>query len=268
MYETNAQWTITAADGTTVVFNDGASGLYIESVTGFDSPDVRQNIDVLPEADGSVAGNFFFGSRPVTLNGKILDPTAAGRNVKFVNLQRAVRGLRGDVTLKSTPQGLPAIQTTARLNNLRWSGPFVKDFQLSLICPDPRIYSQTLNTNSAIGVAVTPGASFPWAFPVNWGGGSGATLAVNVTNAGNFSTPPVVTVRGPAVGPQITYAATGESVYLDSLTLASGEYVTVDFGAHTATRSDGTNQYYRVRFPGSMWFTLAPGSSTVQLFTA
>src|SRR3954469_23136222 len=268
MYETNAQWTITAADGTTVVFNDGASGLYLESVTGFDSPDVRQNIDVLPEADGSVAGNFFFGSRPVTLNGKIAANTAAGRNVAVVNLQRAIRGLRGAATLKSTPQGLPAMQTTARLNNIRVSGAFVKDFQLSLICPDPRIYSQTLNTNSAIGIAVTPGASFPWAFPVNWGGGTGATLAVNVTNAGNFSTPPTVKVIGPAIGPQITNATTGESLYLDGLTLAAGEYVTVDFGNHTATRSDGTNQYYRVRFPGTVWFTLQPGSSTVQLWAS
>src|SRR3954470_7969212 len=147
MYETGAQWTSTSPDGaTTVTFNDGASGLYLESVTGFDSPDVRQNIDVLPEADGSVAGNFFFGSRPVTLNGKVIAPTAASRNNVVVNLQRAVRGLRGDVTLKSQPQGLPAMQATARLNNMRVSGGYVKDFQIALICPDPRMYSQTLNT--------------------------------------------------------------------------------------------------------------------------
>jgi len=268
MYEQGAVWTISGPDGTTVVFNDGVSGFYLESVTGFDSPNVRQNIADLPEFDGAVAGDSYFSSRPVTLSGKIAGSSAAQRNSLVVALQRALRGLRGDVTLMSTPQGLPAMQATGRLDNVRVTGGYVKDFQISLVCPDPRIYSQALNAVSATGTASTPGAAFPWSFPVTFGGGAGATLSVSVTNAGNFTTIPTVRVFGPALGPQVENADTGESVFLDGLTLATGEYVDLDFGARTVTKQDGTNEYSTVRFPGSTWFTLDPGSTAVQLWAS
>ncbi len=266
MYEHGQIWTAVGPDGTTIVFNDGLSGLYLEDITGFDSADVRQNVEVLPEADGAVAGNGYYGSRPVTLNGKVIASTAAERNNVIVNMQRALRGLRGDIVLKSQPSGLPAMQATARLTNVRVTGGYVKNFLISLVCPDPRFYSQTVNITTATGVTPTPGASFPWAFPVNFGGGSGATLAINVTNAGNFPTPPTIRIYGPAAGPQIVNAATGDLVDLYALTLAAGEYVDLDFSARTVVRNDGANQYANVRFPGSTWFNLEPGSTTVQIF--
>lgn len=266
MYETAATWTITGPDGTSVIFNDGVSGLYLQAVTGFDSPNVRQNIADLPESDGAVAGSSYYSSRPVTLTGKIVASSAAQRNTTVVNLQRAFRGLRGDVTLKSTPQGLPAMQATARLDNLRVTGGYVKDFQIALVCPDPRVFSQTLNTTSAQGVTATPGATFPWSWPVSFGGGSGALLTVNPTNAGNFTAPPTIRVVGPIIDPQVTNYTAGQSLYLDGLTLAAGEYVTLDFAARTAVKSDGSNVYSKVRFPGTSWFYLDPGSSTVQLW--
>lgn len=268
MYETAATWTIVGPDGTTIIFNDGSSGLYLETVTGFDSPNVRQNVEDIPEFDGAIAGDAYFGSRPITLSGKVAASSAAQRNATVVNMQRALRGLRGDVTLQSQPQGLPAMQTTARLDNVRFTGGYVKDFQIALICPDPRIYSQTLNTGAASGVAATPGASFSLAFPINFGGGSGATVTVNVTNDGNFTTFPVITVHGPAVNPQIRNGNTGESLFLDGLTLATGDYVVLDFSARTVTDGTGANRYSKVRFPGSIWFTLDPGSSAIQLFTS
>lgn len=270
MYETSAVWEIEGADGTIVRFNDGASGLVLEEVTGWDSSSVRTNVEDLPEFDGAVAGDSFLGQRPWTLKGKVgVDQPATTRNRTVVNLQRAVRGLRSDVTVTTQPQGLPAMQATARFVALRVTGGFVKDFLISFISADPRAFSQTLNTETSSGGTVSvPGARWPIAWPANWGGGSGATLSVTVTNAGNFDSYPVVKVWGPVTDPQLTHAGTGLSVYLDGLTLASGEWVAVDMAAASAVKQDGVGVDDKVRWPGSEFWPLPAGSSTVQLFAA
>lgn len=265
MYETGAIWTLTAADGTTITFNDGA-GLILEEVTGFDSPDVRQNVSELPEQDFAIAGSFFYGSRPVTLSGKITNQaSAAVRNVLVASMQQASRGLRADTTIASAPQGLPAMQATARIQNLRITGGYVKDFQISLICADGRIYSQALHSASASGSVATSGAAFPLVFPVNFGGGTGVTVTVTATNAGNFNSPPVLRVTGPITNPQLRNSTTDEDLYVDNLTLAAGEYIDIDMLNRTVEKNDGSNLYSRVRFPASSWWLVAPGANTIEL---
>ncbi|MEK6252801.1 MAG: hypothetical protein AABM43_12905 [Actinomycetota bacterium] len=269
MYEYGAVFTLVGPDGTTVIFNDGLSGLWLEEVTGFDSPNIRMNIEELPETDGAIAGDAWMGQRPVTLKGKIAGLSPTDRNAVLVSLQRALRALRSDLTLMSQPSGLPAMQVTARLDNFRYSGLFAKDFLISVVCPDPGIYSQTVNTAAATqaGTPATPGAEFPLAFPINFGGGGGAyAVLVSVTNGGNFTAPAVFRVFGPIKNPQLTNADTGESLYVDSIELASGEWLDIDMGARTAVKSDGTSWYANVRFPASTWWLLPPGSTTVQLW--
>lgn len=265
MYETGAIWTIQAADGTSITFNDGA-GLILEEVTGFDSPDVRQNVSTLPEQDFAVAGAFYYGARPVTLRGKITNQaSAAVRNVLVASLQQASRGLRQDTTILSAPSGMPTMQVTGRVQNLRITGGYVKDFLISFVCADGRIYSQAIHQTSGAGQAATSGAGFPLVFPVDFGGGSGATVTVTVTNAGNFDAPPVVRVSGPLTNPTVRNTTSGYSWYLDNVTLASGEYVDVDMLNRTVTKNDGSNLYANVRFPNSWWWTLQPGANTVEL---
>lgn len=268
MYESSATWSIVAADGTTASFNDG-TGLLLEDVTGFDSPNIRQNVQDLPETDGATAGYFFMGSRPVTLRGRMAGyATAAARNQAVVNLQRALRGLRGDVTIKSAPSGLPAMQVSARLDNVRVTGGYVKEFMISLVCPDPLIYSQTLNTQATSGSVASTGAAFPLVFPIVFGGGTGATVTVNATNAGNYDTPPYIRVTGPVSDPQIKNASTQQSIWIDNVLLVSGEYIDIDMAARTAVKSDGANLYSRVRFPASDWWRLAPSTNVIQMFSS
>jgi hypothetical protein len=273
MYEHGQTWTIIGDDGTTVILDGGGASdsvFRLEQVTGFDGPNVRQNIEELPELDGAIAGDFFFGARPVTFRGRIIASTAADRNFNVTNLQRALRGLRGDVTLKSQASGLPAMQATARLEQpLRVTGGYVKEFLIALVCPDPRMYSQTLNSSSATGVATVPGAAFPWAFPVSFGGGTGQTLTLSVTNAGNFDTPPILRVTGPLRDPIIRNSTPAQvSIGLGNVVLGSGNWIEIDMGARTVVRDDGVSLYDRVGFPGTDWWQLVPGSNTVDLFAS
>ncbi len=267
MYEHGVDWTLTGSDGLTITL--GATSNYrLEEVTGFDSPNVRQNLEDLPEQDGAAAGDFFFGSRPITLRGKIVAATAAERNTNVVNLQRALRGLRGNITLKSTPSGLPAMQAYARLENVRVTGGYIKEFMIGLVCADPLMYSQTLNTATNSTSPASPGATFPWAFPVLFGGGTGSSSSATVTNAGNFDAPAVIRVTGPVTNPQVSNSTLNQWIYLDGLTLVSGEWVEIDTGARTVKKSDGSSHYDKVRFPQSVWWRLAPGGNTVALWAS
>lgn len=250
----------------TLTFNGGTNGLYLEEISGFDSPSVRSNVEDIPEGDGATAGDFYYGRRAWTMRGRVVGQTANERNLSVSILQQNLRGLRSDFTLKSAPLGLPAMQMTGRVDQLRVTGGFVKEFQISGISPDPRFYSQQQHIQVATGQASSPGASFPWAFPVDFGGASGATVEVDCPSGGNFETPPLLRISGPISSPLVGNAETGEAIYLDGVTLSSGEYAEIDMGARTVLHSNGTNLYRYLRFPGSVWWQLQPGANTIQLW--
>lgn len=242
MYETGAVWTLTGSDGTSASFNSGGA-LYLEEVTGFDSPNVRENVEDLPEWDGAAAGDFYFGSRPVTLSGRIVSSTATARNAAVVSLQRACRGLRASCTIVSQPQGLPNMQIAARVQNLRVTGGFVKQFQIGLICPNPLIVSVTENTTSRTNVgSITP------------------------SNAGNFSSFPRIRITGPITNPTVTNATTGAVLSLTGTTIAAAHYIEVDMANRTALSDLGINSYKSIVFPTTTFpASLAPGSNTLVL---
>lgn len=263
MFEYGAVYTLVGPDGTTVVFNDGTSGLWLEDITGFDSPNVRTNIEDLPEADGAIAGDSYYGARPVTMSGQIVSSSPANRNTVIVSLNRAARALRSDLTLKSQPTGLPAMQATARLENLRITGGYAKRFLISLTCPDHRYYSQTLTTVTGLAGA-SPGVPWPIVWPADWGSGTISGVSVVASNQGNIATPPRIRVWGPCTNPTVTNVRVGMSMQVSPLTLVSGEYVDIDVSARTVTHSNGTNLYDKLVVPPSRWWEIEPGGNTVQ----
>ncbi|HXH88251.1 MAG TPA: hypothetical protein VNI55_06555 [Gaiellaceae bacterium] len=266
MYEHGQPWTIVGPDGTVVDFNTLASVFKLEEVTGFDSARVRTSIEDRPEYDGAVAGNSFLGSRPVTMSGKVVAESAAARNLAVVQLQRALRALRSDLTMKSQASGLPAMQAGGRIESFRVSGGYVKEFQLGIVCADPRIYSQVLNSlTSTAGAGSGLGAPWPIVWPAVWGGGSGAEQVVTVVNVGNIESPPVFRAYGPITNPEIRNTTTGTSIWIDNLVLAVGEWVDVDVANVTVVNHLGVNLYDRVRFPTSVWSLLSPGTNNLEL---
>lgn len=269
MIEYSSFTSLVGPDGTTITLN-GSSGLVLTDCSGFDGANVRTNIADLPETDGGIAGDGFLGQRSFTITADVIKMDAGTRNVLLFNLMRALRGLRSDFTLKAAPSGMPAMQIGARLGSpLRITGQWKKTVLISGIAADPRIYSQAANSQSVTqaGTPATPGAAFPWTFPVNWGGGGGAFSCITaVTNAGNFSAPCTLKCTGPITSPQFTDAASGSSIYVDGITLAAGVVLSIDTNARTVVDSLGNNFYGNVRFPGSTWFGLDPGSNSIQLW--
>jgi Phage tail protein len=142
--------------GDFAVFNDPTDGNYVgvlTDISGLDSPEVRESGDDLVQADGGIHGDFFYGRRPVTLSGIILNPSSTlDRAQKVGKLTRASNCMRNDSILYWTPPGgVIQFLYVRRQQPLRISGAWQKNFQLQLVAANPRIQSSTLNTVASNG---------------------------------------------------------------------------------------------------------------------
>src|SRR5512146_1049320 len=107
--EYGVKYTLEGPDGTKAVFNDSTDPNFVGSLSpessGLDSADVREAAADAVEADGGVHGNFYYGRRPVVLQGTIIASSATQRNERASRLKQASNAMRADATLKWTPTG-------------------------------------------------------------------------------------------------------------------------------------------------------------------
>jgi hypothetical protein len=273
--EQGARYELIAADGTRAVLNDRTDLDFIGFLTappgGLDSAEVRESADLLVEGDGGVHGSFYFGRRPVVLEG-IIDPTpdpsrdfrdVAGvpvtlepgevANKRINRLQRVTRAMAADMRLRWTAANGPTVEVALRRQQpLRIAGRLPKTFQAAMIAADPRILRAS--TSNAAGAVVTT-----------------ETGSVSAKNDGNAPAPAVVTVRagagGTVTGPiNLRNLATGQAVRVD-LNLSASQVLVVDFRARTVT-VDGGNRYDAVNFAASSWWDLAPGDNPLRVVAA
>jgi len=152
--EWGAKYTLTGPDGTIVVFNDSADpnfvGVLSPESSGLDSPDVREDAQDRTEDDGGIHGNFYYGRRPVVLQGTIIASTETVRAERIEKLMRATNAMRGNATLKWKPTGaVEEVELQLRRQQpLRITKGFVKDFQAAMVSADPRIYGTTIELSN------------------------------------------------------------------------------------------------------------------------
>lgn len=197
--EYGGKFTLTGPDGTVAVFNESSDPNYVGILSpessGLDSPDVREDAQDRTEDDGGIHGNFYYGRRPVVLQGTIIASSATQRNERIDKLRRASRALRSDATLTWTPQGSSEeIKLSLRRQQpLRITKGYVKEFQLALVSASALIQSATLKTASANG---TEGANGPTGANVphtagqladaTGTGGEWENLLTNIATSNNF----------------------------------------------------------------------------------
>lgn len=245
--EYGAPYQVIGPDGTRVVFNDLSDADYIgmlTEVTGLDSPDVRESADDLVQMDGGIHGDFFYGRRPITMSGILLNPTSTTeRNLRITKLQRATNALREDCTVAWQLSGAGANQfiSARRQQPLRVTGGWQKSFQIALVAADPRIYS-----TDAYSATIPYGSS-----------------QVSVNNSGNTPSWPIFTIYGPGVTPTIQNYTTGDQIVLN-YTLGASEQVTVDALNRTVLSNDSFSKYGTVDFDLTSWISLVPGSNDIR----
>lgn len=246
MIELGATYSITGPDGTQAVFNDSTHPNFVgwlREITGLDSPEVRLEVAQLGGADGAyLTAPGYYGARPITLSGALAPGTAAQANQREEQLRRATDALRGDCILSWWPAGLNEMQIGCRRQEaLRITPGRPRQFQLSLVAPDPRIYSVEQVTR-----IVTYAQN--------------AALTLEVGNAGTASAPVQLQVVGPAVAPLIELVGTNQSLGFSTLTLGPGHTLDIDTQTKTVYLNGG-NGYSSLDFSMSSWWMLPPQSA-------
>lgn len=251
--QSSAIYTLTSPRGNSAVFNDEASPDFVgslagdDAVSGLDSPEVRQTLHDLVEADGSISSQVFHGPRPFTLQGFIKAPSISVRNDRETKLRQVVNEcMRADGTLTWTPDGGLSQRLNVRKNQpIRVRGGFVKEFLIAMVAADPRIYGSTLNTLTDTG---TP-------------------LTLAVVNDGNGDSPPVlIRVTGPVTNPLVrrVQGSNDDALKFAGLVIAGGAFIDINMLNKTAVDNLGASVYSFVDFPANAdWWELLPGSNTV-----
>lgn len=242
----------------------------IQAVTGLGIPDIRADDIPRPLDHGSFYAREFLGPRTVTLTvgiaGVAQDPVSASTQWDALKAQWAPisvdstttrplhfdQGGQGERQLLGRPR-----RATADLSMLK--GGYITA-QLEYRAGDPRIYGANLNNTGLSLALATTGRSYNRAY--NFGYGAGSSGTVQVTNAGNFATRPVVTIAGPVTNPFIENQTAGQLVDL-SITLAGGDILTIDFDSRTVLLGGTASRYSAVR-QGSTFWELAPGVNNVR----
>jgi hypothetical protein len=135
---------------------------------------------------------------------------------------------------------------------------------VEFLCPDPRLYSATVNLLRGGLATVSGGLTFPATMPATFPGGApGAPL--QATNAGDTDAGCVAVISGPVDFPKLTNGRTGESILLN-LSLASSDTLTIDTDQRTVLLNGSASRRAALD-PSSRWWQLKPGANPI-LYTA
>lgn len=207
----------------------------LQSLEGWDSAEVRAEMQQREGDHGAWAAPVYFGERPLTLAGVI---TAPDRRVLDDAMERLrVAAGMGDTTLvvqESTPK-----QTTVRRSGkllAQYLSDRIASYSVLVTAADPRRYSTVLQTGST-GLPVTSGGlTLPYTLPYTI---SATTVAGQVVafNEGTFETRPVLTITGPVSQPQvIVQMPDGSPRFLNyAEDLTAGDFLVIDVGRRSVT---------------------------------
>lgn len=230
-------------------------------------PPLRRGDIPNPRANGSQAGLDFFDERIFTVD---LQVFGAGTATPFATILTTVTNAFQMVTDPTMQLPLSLMQpgwASARQITCRPTrGGFPINPELSyskvkipveFTANDPLLYDTILQTVSAGLPSPTAGARFPITFNTTFGASTGGSM--NVTNSGNYSTAPIITITGPVTNPKITLGSFFLGV---NLSLANGDSLVIDMGANTITLN-GTASRANTIMTGSTWFQIPPGTSSI-----
>lgn len=238
----------------------------LQKVEGWDSPDV-QGGGILPNAGdhGGVASQQFDAPRALTITITASAPTQALRDLARQLLQYAIPV--NDLALFTFNEPVAKQALIRRSGKIAENCPTLQDvtFTVGAIAPDPRKYgtqAHSLSANarpSSLTGLVIP-LTMPFTLPAQQPAGAAA-----VTNAGNFESRPVITIRGPITSPALANVTTGQTVSWSGLVVPSGSQLVADFGLQQGLLDGG----FRSADLSSSWWTLPGGpqgfTSTIQL---
>ncbi|WP_328953676.1 phage distal tail protein [Kitasatospora purpeofusca] len=247
------------------------STIVLEEVAGLlDAPDVRSSDAELLQRDGLTPGTDYMGARTVTLTMLALD------DHELPDLLAAFAPGGPERPFEFAFPGVAAGRSRIMARVRKRAVTIDRDFHagrrrvtVELLATDPRLYSAD-EARARVAVAIPRGGRpiFPLTFPFDMGNGPATRSAPDIDNRGSVETWPTIRIT-PATGeirdPSLTLVHGGvrQRFAVRGLRVGRGDALVIDMGRRRITLN-GASRFGQVD-PGSAWFALPPGASTLQL---
>lgn len=238
------------------------------------SPAMREVTEDRTDDDGERDTTTLFGGRAVSLELVVVDERASTE----VLLDQVKRFLhpRSRPYLHVTDDGWGG-ERRIRLRVDQWDEPYEgyaashsRPVQFQWKAPDG-VWEAAASTSVTVSADISQavGLSFPVTFPVAFTATQAAGAAM-VDSPGSVPSHFTARLYGPCVGPRLVNQTTGEEItFVDSLSLAAGDYIEVNTRDRTAylTVNGSASQVSRlnsVDFTVTSWWRLEPGTQVVR----
>jgi hypothetical protein len=261
----------------TILLEDPTRGYFCQSLE-LGSPEVREVISHIPDADGADDHTMFMGQRTVTA--QITALAGAGARIDDVADNFApymVPHVRPVLHFVLDRPGAAERTLVLRAANYAWpiAGPYQRDIQLQWVAADPVVRDPTTHTVTALsGASSGPGRTYPLTFNRVYPAGGGSPSTATLSTPGDVPMRPLLRVYGPIVGPRLALAlSTAAGLrnqafnFAPSYTIDAGHWVDVDCLRRTVYRdSDPTqNVINQVDWSTSVWLYVTPLPDTATL---
>lgn len=233
----------------------------IEGVSGL--PNIRSATGVNQGRDGSWVSRQLYEGRYISFQGRIF----GGEPIDVENKRRELVSVLQRKKLKLriiTYAGMEFITEVfvmanqmpinRELNIVKW--------KIDLLSEDPLFYDNSAGELLAtVGKVMDGGFDIPFDIPFNISAGGEPSV---VTNSGNETVYPIITISTPATNPKLINRATNEFIQVMT-TVLEGDKLIIDMRNKTITHN-GLNVYSLQR-DGSTFFGLVPGVNVMEIQT-
>lgn len=180
-----------------------------------------------PRGHGAWVGESWLPARTITVNGYV-GSGSPRRTEDAINRLIGIVGLNQTYIQVETTLGATSCYVHRSGEILvNWVNDTAAKWSLQLIAPDPRRLGAELDAITHLP-STSGGITIPLTVPFTITS-SVVSGQMSLTNPGNIAGPVLLVVGGPVVGPIVTHVNSGKQlVFASSLSLGSGEFVTVD----------------------------------------
>lgn len=231
----------------------------IEGVSGL--PNIRSATGVNQGRDGSWVSRQLYEGRYISFQGRIF----GGEPIDVENKRRELVSVLQRKKLKLriiTYAGMEFVTEVfvmanqmpinRELNIVKW--------KIDLLSEDPLFYDNSAGELLAtIGKVMDGGFDIPFDIPFNISAGGEPSV---VTNSGNETVYPIITISTPATNPKLINRATNEFMQVMT-TVLDGDKLIIDMRNKTITHN-GLN-IYSLQRDGSTFFGLIPGVNVMEI---
>ena len=212
----------------------------ITSITGLDNAPIRESTHDMEGRDGGYVDSRFESIRSVQIEGTVYaDPAALDTYLDTLKADFAPTSTNQPLYFKTDVEQRVVFGKSQGMNYTKDARRRlgIVDFQVTILCEDPRIYTDTLVTQTVTR--------------------SVGSLAID--NDGTRPTPAILTITGSISNPTITHTQSGTVFDFTGYTVASGQSLTIDLDNRIVLQN-GVSKRSEMTVTGA-WYLLGPGTN-------